>query len=344
VSSVGEPDRPRDDGAHKRRYWALCANPATYRVEQAVRELETDLWTTGGRPIRAGDWVVIWKSKGPDERRGVVALGEVVSDPQLLPDDDNPYWVITPPPGQVEPRVLVRYVRPPGLPLWEPDPTLESLSVSRARGGTVFHVTAEQWDALVEHAGGGPVAGAPDRGPLAFVPRQRYRRATLHDRLGGQRQGGISTPAGWPVVLLFSSPRGADYGYADGWTSEGQYLYTGEGQRGDMTVSRGNAALLGHADDGKDLHLFESAGRGVVEYVGRMVCNRVGVARGDGRRGEDPQGPRLQPGPGRGVPGCPGDPAVGRDAVFRVAGRGPGPGDAASDRPGAGPFRAGPAG
>src|SRR3954454_22407042 len=91
VSSGGEADRPRDDVARGRRYWALCANPAPHRFEQPVRELETDLWTTGGRPIRAGDWVAIWKSKGPDDRRGVVALGEVVSDPQLLPERHNPY-------------------------------------------------------------------------------------------------------------------------------------------------------------------------------------------------------------------------------------------------------------
>jgi hypothetical protein len=78
--------------------------------------------------------------------------------------------------------------------LWEPDAALEGLGISRARGGTVFRITPEQWDALVDRAGGGPVAGTPDRQPLAFVPRQRYRRAMLHDRLGGQRQGGISTP------------------------------------------------------------------------------------------------------------------------------------------------------
>lgn len=180
--------------------------------------------------------------------------------------------MVPPPPEQVEPRVLVRYVRPRGLPLWEPDPVLEGLSVSRARGGTAFHVTPEQWDALVDLAGGGPLAEAPGRQPLVFVPRQHYRRAALHDRYGGQRQGGIATPADHPIILLFSSPRGSAYGYRDGWTAEGFYLYTGEGQRGDMGLTRGNAAILGHADDGKDLHLFEAVGKGAVEYIGRMVC------------------------------------------------------------------------
>ena len=149
---------------------------------------------------------------------------------------------------------------------------VEGLSVSRARGGTVFHVTPEQWDTLVDRVGGLPLARAAGQQPVHFVPRQHYRRAALHDRYGGQRQGGISTPAQSPIILLFSSPRGADFGYRDGWTSEGLYLYTGEGQRGDMTLSRGNAAIAEHADAGRDLHLFEAAGKGFVEYVGRMVC------------------------------------------------------------------------
>jgi hypothetical protein len=71
-------------------------------------------------------------------------LGEVISDPQPLPDDDNPYRVVRAPPGQVKPWVLVRHVRPPGLPLREPGAVLEGLSVSRARGGTVFRVAPVQ--------------------------------------------------------------------------------------------------------------------------------------------------------------------------------------------------------
>ena len=271
ATSTGSSGRPgRSPG--ERRYWALCANPSVYRIEQAVRERVTDAWTTDGRSIRAGDWVLIWKGKGQGEHRGVVALGEVLTDPQPLPDADNPYWVEPPPPEQLRERVLVRYVVPERLPLWEPDSVLEGLSVSRARGGTVFHVTPEQWDTLVDRVGGLPLALAAGQQPVHFVPRQHYRRAALHDRYGGQRQGGISTPAQSPIILLFSSPRGSDFGYRDGWTSEGLYLYTGEGQRGDMTLSRGNAAIAEHADVGRDLHLFEAAGKGFVEYVGRMVC------------------------------------------------------------------------
>jgi hypothetical protein len=95
----------------------------------------------------------------------VVALGEVLTDPAPGSDADNPYWVRPPAPDDVEERVLIRYVVPPGLPLLtrgEPDPVLDALSVSRARGGTVFAVTPGQWTALVAAAGGWPTpAGAP---------------------------------------------------------------------------------------------------------------------------------------------------------------------------------------
>jgi len=55
--------------------------------------------------------------------------------------------------------------------------------------------------------------------PIDLVPGSAYRRSDLHDALGGQRQGGISTPARYPVILLFSSHRGAEFGYEDGWNT-----------------------------------------------------------------------------------------------------------------------------
>jgi 5-methylcytosine-specific restriction protein A len=48
-----------------------------------------------------------------------------------------------------------------------------------------------------------------------------WKRASIHDILGGQRQGGISTPSRKPYIILFSSPRGEEYGYQDGWKDDG---------------------------------------------------------------------------------------------------------------------------
>jgi 5-methylcytosine-specific restriction protein A len=104
-----------------------------------------------------------------------------------------------------------------------------------------------------------------------FVPGREYRREDIHRLVGGQRQSGIVTPRGSRVVLLFSSPRGGDYGYGDGWSEDGRfYRYSGEGQHGDMTFTRGNRAILEHREKGRELHLFELVRPGVYRYVGQM--------------------------------------------------------------------------
>jgi 5-methylcytosine-specific restriction enzyme A len=105
-----------------------------------------------------------------------------------------------------------------------------------------------------------------------FVPGSTYNRRNLHAKYGGQAQGGICTPARHPFIMLFTGESGTAYGYHDGWTPEGVFQYTGEGQRGDMSFVRGNRAIRDHEKDGKDLYLFEQAGRGRVRYIGQMFC------------------------------------------------------------------------
>jgi hypothetical protein len=141
------------------RYWAFFANPRIYRVEQALEASADDSWLTAGREIQAGDRAIIWRGRGADGRRGVVALAEVTSDPLDLDDSGNPYWV-EPQAPKIEARVRVRYVTPPGVPLWldQHEATLGDLSITAARGGTVFNVRPEQWDAVVALAGGWPSA------------------------------------------------------------------------------------------------------------------------------------------------------------------------------------------
>lgn len=98
-----------------------------------------------------------------------------------------------------------------------------------------------------------------------------YRRRDLHNLFGGQLQGGISTPSKHPMVFLFTGDTGELYGYQDGPNSDGTFHYTGEGQLGDMTFTRGNKAIRDHAGEGKTLHLFQKTKRpGYVRYVGEM--------------------------------------------------------------------------
>ncbi len=141
------------------QHWALCANPRKYNVERAVRDLEVDWWTTKGRPVSRGDRVIVWKAKGAHDLRGIVALGDVLSEPEYRTESDNPYWVHVVAGITREPRVTIRYVVPTGLPIWYGEATralLNRLSVCRARGGTVFYVTARDWQHVLRAAGGLP--------------------------------------------------------------------------------------------------------------------------------------------------------------------------------------------
>jgi hypothetical protein len=142
-------------------YWTLAANPSRYRVIDAVRDLEEQWWLTGGKDLHRGDRVAIWKYKGRDDHRGILAFGEVLTNPEMhdVPEDDSAYWV------DVEaetsaPRVRVRYVIKPPAPLWldlaPADSVIRQLRVSRAQGGTAHHVTPDQWAQLMSLVGGWP--------------------------------------------------------------------------------------------------------------------------------------------------------------------------------------------
>lgn len=96
---------------------------------------------------------------GDDAIEDVLCGGDQVGNVSrlVLDDSNNPFWN-EPQEAKLEPRGRVRYVIPRGLPLWfdEHEETLGKLSVSRAKGGTVFNLTEEQWNAVVMLAGGWP--------------------------------------------------------------------------------------------------------------------------------------------------------------------------------------------
>ena len=99
-----------------------------------------------------------------------------------------------------------------------------------------------------------------------FVSGEIYNRQKLHDKYGGQRQGGISTPKGQDFIFLFSSRRGKESGYSDEW-DDPIYFYFGEGTKGDMSFTKGNKAILNHINNGKRLYLFKGDQR---EYIGEF--------------------------------------------------------------------------
>jgi 5-methylcytosine-specific restriction enzyme A len=110
------------------------------------------------------------------------------------------------------------------------------------------------------------------------------RRAEIHDTFGGQEQGGVSTPSEHPVILLFTSEKGAEFGYlSDGFQDDGTFWYTGrrtdwqhdndtgEGQIGNMTMTRGNAAIRDSSRGDKELHVFDTIKDGRRRYLGQFV-------------------------------------------------------------------------
>ena len=90
--------------------------------------------------------------------------------------------------------------------------------------------------------------------------------------VGGQTQSGISPSAKESVILLFSDPiSGPEHGYIDGRQGDGFYHYTGEGQRGDQVMTRGNKAIRDHTLSQRELHLFQAAGKGKpITYIGEF--------------------------------------------------------------------------
>jgi hypothetical protein len=101
----------------------------------------------------------------------------------------------------------------------------------------------------------------------ALEDGDQTRRTDLHAVFGGSRQGGISSCKNTDEILLFAEA-GEEHGYIDGRQPDGTYLYTGEGQNRDQTMTRGNRAIRDHAINGKNLRLFRGA-RGEVTYLGK---------------------------------------------------------------------------
>ncbi len=100
-------------------------------------------------------------------------------------------------------------------------------------------------------------------------PGDRIRRKDLHQRYGGSSQSGIAPSNRSRNILIFTDrAAGEQHGYLDRW-DQGILHYSGEGQIGNQQLSRGNRAILHHAEDGRSLRVFQGV-RGVVQYVGEF--------------------------------------------------------------------------
>jgi 5-methylcytosine-specific restriction protein A len=102
------------------------------------------------------------------------------------------------------------------------------------------------------------------------------RRSEIHGPFGGNWQSGIAPSSMADAIFIFTGATGAQFGYTDTETLDENglttFFYTGEGQVGDMTFTKGNKAILEHSNSGRALHLFRSRGKSKgQEYIGEFV-------------------------------------------------------------------------
>ena len=129
-----------------------------------------------------------------------------------------------------------------------------------------------------------------ESGPLEaprFVVGKIYDRwPDINVPYGGSRQSGISPSSRTPAIFLFTGDSGEQYGYRDAFDDDGVFSYTGEGQVGDMQVTKGNLSITNHARDGRALHVFESLGKGKGQkYVGEFTYVNHSFQLGPDREG-----------------------------------------------------------
>lgn len=103
-------------------------------------------------------------------------------------------------------------------------------------------------------------------------------RTAIQERHGGSLSRGIAAPSrrGGPtdIMLWWRPERGELFGYADGWTPEGDAFYfSGLGQDGDQGFDapyQENGRLRDHAMHGDHVRLLKYLGKNRVRYVGEL--------------------------------------------------------------------------
>lgn len=108
-------------------------------------------------------------------------------------------------------------------------------------------------------------------------------RAEISAAYGGSIYGGIEPSQRTPNVMIYTDPTaGVLNGYNfDGWdpNEEGVFYYTGEGRKGHQELTKGNKAIVDHAQHGRTIRLFEASdGR---KRTGGKLQRYVGAFRVD---------------------------------------------------------------
>lgn len=123
-----------------------------------------------------------------------------------------------------------------------------------------------------------------------FQKNQIYQRSNLHDEYGGNRQRGISNCVNHPIIFIFTNPNSDEQDvYIDEWKNK-YFYYSGEGRRGDMTMTGGNKSIRDHQKNKKQIHLFEkTTTSGMWKYIDELKLVDIKDYRNDDEDGIERQ-------------------------------------------------------
>ncbi|CAJ0695096.1 hypothetical protein LMG19089_01453 [Ralstonia edaphis] len=132
-----------------------------------------------------------------------------------------------------------------------------------------------------------PAAATVTQIPEFVIGNAYNRRKEITGKFGGSGQSGIAPSRQSPAVFLFTG-NGEQHGYKDEFDEFGYLYYVGEGQLGDMKMTKGNLAIASHAEDGRGLHVFQMTGKGKpCVYLGEFACDSYFFRRDADRNGNE---------------------------------------------------------
>ncbi|MET8049067.1 hypothetical protein ABZU75_15855 [Streptosporangium sp. NPDC005286] len=278
--------------------WVLVCNPAKFDLVGMMRDgKKPHAWVIGRyrKEISRGEPFALWLTGSSG---GIVAIGEIAGLPHQTAESANAeYWADPPTEERWVVPIAVTHWMDPVVPrdVVKADSLLAGATPLTQPFATNPHrLSEDQWQHLMNlTTQPGQHHHAQDPNGCHLDPGQEIRRVELHQRYGGSGQGGISPSRTTPNILIFTDPNsGREHGYYDEWAEDGTFHYTGEGQIGDQTFTRGNKAIRDHMQDGRALQLFEGS-RGTVRYVGEFALDPI-TPWSYGRAPETGGGPERQ--------------------------------------------------
>jgi 5-methylcytosine-specific restriction protein A len=135
-----------------------------------------------------------------------------------------------------------------------------------------------------------PLREAPLVLPKFTAGKIYDRFSEINDVFGGNWQCGISKSKRVPAIFIFTGDSAGKYGYSDHFDEHGVFLYTGEGQIGDMTLDKGNRAIVDHSKDGLALHAFKTVKNGKGKGSRQQYLGEFTYASHEIRKGHDRDG------------------------------------------------------